>query len=85
VVDAALAAGVVRAAEASASASPREAPMPIPEVLMAVGVLMHRHSLARVPAFERLHRLAQAEHRSVDEQAKLLLAAVEVLALPPGT
>src|SRR5213595_1413069 len=47
VVAAALAAGAARAAEASAPASPREAPMPIPEVLMAVGVLMHRHSLAR--------------------------------------
>jgi response regulator NasT len=83
VVDAALAAGAARAAEARPPASPREAPMPIPEVLMAVGVLMHRYSLARVPAFERLHRLAQAEHRSIDAQAKLLLDAVEVLALPP--
>jgi hypothetical protein len=35
-----------------------------------------------VQAFERLHRLAQAENRSIDAQAKLLLDAVEVLALP---
>ena len=82
VVDAALAAGAARATEVIAPADTRDAPMPIPEVMMAVGVLMHRYSLPRVQAFERLHRLAQAEHRSVDEQAKLLLDAVEVLALP---
>ena len=56
--------------------------MPEPEVLMAVGVLMHRYSLARVQAFERLHRLAQAESRSMQEQAERLLEAVELLALP---
>ena len=49
---------------------------------MAMGVLMHRYSLTRVQAFERLHRLAQAEHRSVDEHAELLLDAVELLAPP---
>lgn len=81
VVDAALAADAARAAESTTPARTSDA-MPAPEVLMAVGVLMHRYSLARVQAFERLHRLAQAEHRSIDAQAKLLLDAVEVLALP---
>jgi response regulator NasT len=81
VVDAALAADAARVAESTAPARTSDA-MPAPEVLMAVGVLMHRYSLARVQAFERLHRLAQAEHRSIDAQAKLLLDAVEVLALP---
>ena len=82
VVEAALAAR--RAGRAEAVATPRaaEPAMPAPEVLMAVGVLMHRYSLARVQAFERLHRLAQAEHRSIDAQAELLLNAVEVLARP---
>ena len=80
VVDAALAAAAARGA---APLDPgHAADLPAPEVLMAVGVLMHRYSLARVQAFERLHRLAQAEHRSIDAQAKLLLDAVEVLALP---
>ncbi len=82
VVDAALAADAARAAESIGPARASDAAMPAPEVLMAVGVLMHRYSLARVQAFERLHRLAQAEHRSIDAQAKLLLDAVEVLALP---
>jgi response regulator NasT len=81
VVDAALAADAARVAESTAPARTSDA-MPAPEVLMAVGALMHRYSLARVQAFERLHRLAQAEHRSIDAQAKLLLDAVEVLALP---
>jgi DNA-binding response OmpR family regulator len=64
----------------SATAGPAE--MPAPEVLMAVGVLMHRYSLLRAQAFERLHRLAQAEACSAEEQAERLLEAVELLALP---
>ena len=66
----------------AASAPAAEAAMPAPEVLMAVGVLMHRYSLGRVQAFERLHRLAQAESCSMEEQAERLLEAVELLALP---
>ena len=49
-------------------------------VAMAAGVLMHRHSIARGEALERLARLAAAEGRSAHEQAELLLAAVERLA-----
>jgi response regulator NasT len=64
--------GAARAAEA----------MPSPEVLMAIGVLMHRYSLTRANAFERLHRLAGAEKLTLDEQANRLLKAVEVLAQP---
>ena len=51
-------------------------------VAMAVGVLMHRYSLARGPALERLRLLADAEKRSVADQAERLLEAVEVLAAP---
>ncbi|HEY4957845.1 MAG TPA: response regulator [Caldimonas sp.] len=47
---------------------------------MAVGVLMHRYSLTRVEASERLQRQAVAEERSAREQAEMLLAAVEQLA-----
>jgi response regulator NasT len=51
-------------------------------VAMAVGVLMHRYSLARGPALERLQRLARAEQRPLAEQAERLLQAVELLANP---
>ena len=52
---------------------------------MAAGVLMHRYSLTRVDALERLRRQAAAEQRSLHEQAERLLDAVECLAgQPPG-
>ncbi|MEO7152763.1 MAG: ANTAR domain-containing protein, partial [Burkholderiaceae bacterium] len=51
-------------------------------VAMAVGVLMHRFSLARGPALERLRRLAEADRRSPAEQAERVLEAVERLSLP---
>jgi response regulator NasT len=66
---------------ANAPAEPAVGAMLDP-VAMAVGVLMHRYSLARGPALERLHRLAEAEQRSIPEQAERLLEAVEVLSLP---
>ena len=59
-------------------ALPRE-PMAQP-VAMAVGVLMHRHSLARGPALERLERMASAEGLPLAEEAERVLAAVELLA-----
>lgn len=51
-------------------------------VAMAVGVLMHRYSLNRVAALERLQRMAAAEGVGAVEQAERLLAAVEMLATP---
>lgn len=53
-------------------------------VAMAVGVLMHRYSLARGPALERLQRLAHSEQRSLAGQAERLLQAVELLSDPGG-
>ena len=54
---------------------------PLPTVVaMAAGVLMHRHSLTRDEALERLGRLAAADGVGLAEQAELLLAAVERLA-----
>jgi response regulator NasT len=47
---------------------------------MATGVLMHRHSLRREEALERLGRLAAADGCSIGEQAERLLDAVERLA-----
>lgn len=81
VVEAALA---VPAKPSVAAATPRATTdaLPSPEILMAIGVLMHRYSLPRAQAFERLHRLAQAEGRAPQEQAQRVLAAVEALALP---
>ena len=54
----------------------------LPLVAMAVGVLMHRYSLARGAALERLQQLAVTENRMLADQAERLVEAVEVLALP---
>lgn len=51
-------------------------------VPMAVGVLMHRYSLQRGQALERLQRLAADEGRSLADQASRLIEAVELLARP---
>ena len=83
VVDAAFS-EIGRAARASASAADAADPVVMAEVLaqavpMAVGVLMHRYSLSRTVAYERLQRQAVAEGRPVQEQAERLLQAVELL------
>ncbi len=51
-------------------------------VPLAVGVLMHRYSLQRGQALDRLRRLATAEQRSLLDQAGRLVEAVELLARP---
>lgn len=51
-------------------------------IAMAVGVLMHRYSLPRAAALERLQRLATAESRPLQVQAERLLDAVELLSKP---
>lgn len=51
-------------------------------VAIAVGVLMHRFSLDRTAALDRLVRLAAAEGRSLQAQAEQLMQAVEILAGP---
>jgi DNA-binding response OmpR family regulator len=51
-------------------------------VSLAVGVLMHRYSLDRAAALERLQRLSRADGLSLDAQAERLLQAVELLARP---
>jgi two-component system, response regulator PdtaR len=75
---------VVHSASAPASAS-ASAPAvatshlndPVP---LAIGVLMHRHSLPRAQAWQRLQKLAQEHQRTPLQQAERLLAAVEELA-----
>lgn len=59
----------------AAPADPLANPLPL-----AVGVLMHRYSLTRAQALERLQRLAQTQGSSATAQAERLLAAVEELA-----
>jgi response regulator NasT len=49
-------------------------------VPMAVGVLMHRYSLQRAQALQRLQKLAADEQRSLADQAERLVEAVELLA-----
>ena len=51
-------------------------------VWMAVGALMHRHSIDRNAALQRLRQLAFGEKRSLLDQAERVLEAVEALALP---
>ena len=49
---------------------------------IAVGVLMHRYSLSREVALERLQKLAASQGRSIEEEAQRLIDAVELLAMP---
>lgn len=51
-------------------------------VPIAVGVLMHRYSLSRQEALQRLEKLAETEGRSLSDAAERLVDAVELLAIP---
>ena len=62
-------------AASPASTSPLADPVPL-----AIGLLMHRYSLSRDGAWQRLQRLAADQKLSVSAQAERLLAAVEELA-----
>lgn len=62
---------------ASRPVDPLNDPVPL-----AVGVLMHRYSLPRAEALQRLTRLAQTDGRSLAAQAAALVDAVELLARP---
>lgn len=70
---------------AEAVNDPQAAPPANPltdSVPMAVGVLMHRYSLPRAQALQRLQKLADDEGRSIADQAERLIEAVELLARP---
>jgi DNA-binding response OmpR family regulator len=62
-------------APAAAAEGPLSDPLPL-----AVGLLMHRHSLQRDAAWQQLQRLAAAQGVAPRAQAERLLAAVEELA-----
>jgi two-component system, response regulator PdtaR len=76
-VAAAMAQVAARAPVAPVAPAPAGALDPVP---LAVGVLMHRYSLSRLAAMERLQRLAADEGRSLADQAGRLVDAVELLA-----
>ncbi len=69
----------IAAAPAEGAASVLSNPVPL-----AVGVLMHRHSLSRTEAWRRLQRLAADQKMSLQAQAERLLGAVEELARTGG-
>ncbi len=69
--------------EASAKSSPSVRTEPVTTVVaMAAGVLMHRYSIARGEALDRLATMADADRRALAEQAERILAAVEELSHP---
>jgi response regulator NasT len=68
----------VPATRTAAPATQRTASL-LPIEAMAVGVLMHRFSLARDAALDRLQRMAATNGRVVVDEAERLLQAVELL------
>jgi response regulator NasT len=73
----------LRAQRAKAEAqSAQPAARPADVVSLAAGVLMHRYSLSRADALQRLRRIADAAGVSLAEQAERLVSAVEELARP---
>jgi DNA-binding response OmpR family regulator len=68
----------------AAPAAAVAADAPIDLVAVAVGVLMHRYSLQRSAALQRLRKLATDEQRSLRDQAERLVDAVELLARGQG-
>ncbi len=66
-----------RAAAAPAAVVQRDVALDV--VPLAVGVLMHRYSLPRAHALQRLRKLAADEQRSLADQAQRLVDAVELL------
>jgi DNA-binding response OmpR family regulator len=71
------AAAAATSAPAASALVPAAVADPVP---LAVGVLMHRYSLSRDAAWQRLQRLAADQKLGVPAQAERLLAAVEELA-----
>ncbi len=68
---------------ASPTTAPNNTPDPLADaVAIAVGVLMHRYSLSRREALDRLNRMASADGLLLKAEAERLLDAVELLARP---
>ena len=72
-----------REPSAAPLAAPNDTPDPLSDaVAIAVGVLMHRYSLSRREALERLNRMASTDGLLLKAEAERLLDAVELLARP---
>lgn len=74
-------------ARAPAAAAPRPAVAEHAPVLeqvtaIAVGIAMHRFSLNRAQALERLKRQAEQEQLTLEEQSRRFVAALETLSAP---
>jgi len=65
---------------AAPAATPDATALLADPVPLAIGLLMHRHSLARGEALRRLQRLAEDQKLALPELAEKLLGAVEELA-----
>ena len=75
--------GALQEPSASPVTAPNNTPDPLVDsVAIAVGVLMHRYSLSRREALERLNRMASADGLLLKAEAERLLDAVELLARP---
>ena len=71
----------IAAASTTVTATPPEAASPLTHtVSIAVGIVMHRHSLGRQAALTRLRQQAQVEGSSVEALSERLLNAQEVMA-----
>jgi response regulator NasT len=66
----------------SQALAPAAAPADAQVVSLAAGVLMHRYSLSRADAMQRLQRIAVAANLPLADQAERLVSAVEELARP---
>lgn len=78
------AAAVIPAASPVAAANPQPAHVLSPTEAMAVGVLMHRYSLTRYAAADRLQRMATANGLALAVEAERLVEAVERLSGAAG-
>ena len=88
---------IVPAVEAAFASRAQPAPVPAPEAVadgsealeqvtaIAVGIAMHRYSLTRAQALERLRRQAAQDKLSLEEQSRRFVAALETLSAPSGS
>lgn len=76
------------AAPASSATPSAAAPTPVPATVdamsLATGILMHRHTLSRARAWDKLQTLAADKGLSTAEQARRLVDAIEALADTDG-
>lgn len=64
--------------QAKTSAGSTSDPL-VQTVALAVGIVMHRHSLGRMPALDRLRQQAQQDGQSIEAWCERLLDAQEVM------